>query len=663
MKALRAQPTAASPRPCPSTPRPRRSRLALAALCLLGGGGRAQAQDWTDLRFQEFYGELELRLELSDEDRATQTSSRSQKEILTREILTLGTVGYYYHPRLVEFDLRGSLGFEQQDISTDGSTGDQRNDATFPNWDLRARLFKEHANSGKLYSIRNETWARQSFFPTVRTTVTETGSSVHAKELLVPSRLHYHHYTFDSNGASAQDQVRDNFTLTGALLESEQQFSYGLEYNDVRQSKQNLSYEDYSGNVRSTIFVGDDRDLRWNNFARVRVQQGNVDVDTLAGSSQLYKRWGPSLNGDLGLQYTRTESGTAFNETTTATTAITHNLYDSLTSSANAQLGQTRLEGGNIDLVGTGGQLAYQKITPLGRLGLRYDADFYIQDQDDLQGNVPIFDETHLFTLGVPLFLGNHSVDPASVLITDATGLTTYTEGLDYFLTAVGTQLRVDIPVGSLITPGDTILVDYVFSPNPEIEFSNLAQTSVFTFNFHHLADLTVSYSQVNQDLISGVDTGILTDSTRTAANFSVYPYDATLGVQYENYDSDFAPYERTSLLASYQRTILSRTMMRLNANTFKTRFADVAEEERGTSASVSFISGAGRSTIFHLTGDWRSIENVSDEGTGVGLEVGWQRDFRALRVALDIRYTDEEFEIATDQRILALFFTVTRRF
>ena len=178
-----------------------------------------------------------------------------------------------------------------------------------------------------------------------------------------------------------------------------------------------------------------------------------------------------------------------------------------------------------------------------------------------------------------------------------------------------------------------------------------------------HLADLTVSYSQVNQELISGVDTGILTDSTRTSANFSVYPYDTTLGVQYENYDSDFAPFERTSLLASYQRTIRSRTMMRLNANTFRTRFADVAEEERGRSAGISFISGAGRSAIFHLTGDWRSIENVSDEGTGMGLEAGWQQDFRALRVALDIRYTDEEFEVATDQRILALFFTLTRRF
>ena len=91
--------------------------------------------------------------------------------------------------------------------------------------------------------------------------------------------------------------------------------------------------------------------------------------------------------------------------------------------------------------------------------------------------------------------------------------------------------------------------------------------------------------------------------------------------------------------------------------------FRILAEEERGTSASVSFIAGAGRSAIFHLTGDWRRIENVSDEGTGMGLEAGWQQDFRALRVSLDIRYTDEEFVVATDQRILALFFTLTRRF
>ena len=163
MKPPLAQTTGASLRACPAAARLRPGRLALAALCLLVGGARAQAQNWSDLRFQEFYGDLELRLELSDEDRATPTSSRSQKEILTREILTLGTIGYYYHPRLVEFDLRGSLGFEQQNISTDDATADQTNDASFPNWDLRALLFKEHGLAIRRERILDSVWGSDDF--------------------------------------------------------------------------------------------------------------------------------------------------------------------------------------------------------------------------------------------------------------------------------------------------------------------------------------------------------------------------------------------------------------------------------------------------------------------------------------------------------------------
>jgi len=624
---------------------------------------RGAAQSWDDFHFGRTFGEVVIGAELWDEKRDSASSEFAQRELLAREKLALGTRGYFYHPRLVEFDLRGTLGLQQQRTFVQGPQSDRTSSATFPNWNLRADFFKENAYSAGVYSTRAETWTRQSFFPTTRSTVTETGTDLRANEWRLPSRLHVHRYTFDSHGDSTQDMVRDNVLLKGTKFEDARQIEYGLEYNRTRQDKIGISYDDSDAFFTTTHIFGEDRDVRWINHGRARVQTGDVEVDTLRGSSQLFKRWGKTLSGDVIGRYNRTTSGPQFNETINFAGSLGHQLYESLSSELDLKTSRTRLSGGRIVSQGGGARLNYRKKTPLGRLGLHYEAEYSVQDQDDLQGVVPVFDEVQVFTLGVPILLQNRAVDLATVVITDAAGLFFFTEGSDYTLSLQDGQVRVDILVGGLINPGDTLLIDYVFSPNPRIEFSDLSQTMGASFDFESWADINVSYSTVNQSLISGTDTGLLNDTRRTSAGLNLYPLGATLSALYEDYDSQFAPFERMTVMGSYQNEVGRKSNGRLSVNTFSTHFDGVAESERGSSATATLSTPLGSGAALECWAEWHKIHYRTDNGSGFGLEIAWKRRIRSLGLSLRLRHVQEAFAIASDQRVTSLIFSLSRSF
>lgn len=74
---------------------------------------------------------------------------------------------------------------------------------------------------------------------------------------------------------------------------------------------------------------------------------------------------------------------------------------------------------------------------------------------------VPIIDEPHTvdatrrFTLDAP------DPDPTSVIVRSGDGTVVYVEGTDYTLLPIGETLQVDVPPGSRISPGATVLVSY----------------------------------------------------------------------------------------------------------------------------------------------------------------------------------------------------------
>lgn len=635
----------------------------LITLALFLTSGRAGAQEWDDFYMDKLYGELGVGLELWDEERGSGASKLAQQEVIPRASLTLGTLGHYYHPKLVEYDLRGTLQYEQQWVHVEGAQPDRSFNSLFPNWDMRARAFKDLPYWGEVYSQRSESWTRQSFFPTIRSTITETGVNVGAREWLVPSTLHAHHYTFDSRGVSTQDETRDVLSLSGGESAGNHHLNYFAEFNSTELAHLQSSYDDYNFRLSTKHLLGEDRDVFWNNRATMRNQVGDLDSEHLSASSGIIAPLTEDLDGDTRVEFDRFDSVTASSQSLRWKGLLRHELFKSLVSTGSARFEQNTLGSGDIEVAGVGGGFDYRKKTPVGRLGLRYALNYYVQDQEDLQGTSGIFDESHVYTLGVPIILGNFAVDPTSVVITDSTGLTLYAEGLDYFLIPDGNLLRIEIPIGSQVLPGDTILVSYSFQPSPAHAFENTSHTMGLDFNYGESADLRLGYMVNDQELTSGFDPGNLTDTVTTTADFQVHPLETTLGVHYRRHESRFTPYERRALRFSMNRSIWSRSVWRLQAETYRTDFLQQEADERGSSLTTQFTSSVGGKSIVDFRGEWFNVDYRIDEGDGFSLELAWKQRIRDLSFEIRLRYLEESFSIATDREITSLFFVLKRKF
>ena len=131
----------------------------------------------------------------------------------------------------------------------------------------------------------------------------------------------------------------------------------------------------------------------------------------------------------------------------------------------------------------------------------------------------------------------------------------------------------------------------------------------------------------------------------------------------YENQDASFNPFERHEFSASASLPIADDVAWRSTASTFETRFKGEFEKERGTTVTTDVDVILGPSTRLNFRGEYRRIDLRTDEGDGYLVETIFVHRFRETEIDFRLQYSDEEFDVASDQEIFYAQFTITRRF
>lgn len=644
--------------------------LARTARVVVGGillRGANHAQGWDEFHLRSWSGELRLIGEYRDEERSTGTGTLEEEERLLREEIMLELLGSYYHERFLDYRLRGVLGLEQRDAETNDPDGDTDIDREHDSWDARLRLFKEHPYSGDLYSYRRETTSRQTFLGTTDALTTESGLDLRANEWWIPSRLHAHRFEYEGRGFDTFQERRDTALIEGQHSGERLDLRYAADTSDVSIDSTGQSYTDRGASAGATLFFGEFRRDRWANDARWREQEGSLDTSNESASSLLHLGWTETVDSDHRLLLTRAENAGASSDTLTLGTDVTHRLFESLTTTLSGSLGTSEVGSGTVDDQGGGLRLAYRKKVPFGVLRLDLGTDTFWRDQSGLEDAVPVLDEAHLIALGTPAFLDQLAVVTGSITVTDLSGAILYVEGLDYTVGLEGSRTRLDLVAGSSIPSGSTILVDYSYQPAPDLEFRDMTQRVAAGLSFGAVADVDVSLDTTRQDRISGTDTGTLQDTDRLRGNLRVYPLGARSGAEvaaeYEDYRADFGPYERTGLSTSYRLDDGRDASWFLAAGLFRTRFPEDDEDERGTNVSATWRRFLAGNATVDLRGEWHDVSYRSDEGQGWLVDGRYGLVWQKLDVSLTLRVSDEEFEVASDQRVVALLASVARRF
>ncbi|MCX6996591.1 MAG: hypothetical protein NTV49_05785 [Kiritimatiellaeota bacterium] len=502
--------------------------------------------------------------------------------------------GSLYHPNLLTFDINGQIGYEW--IRTSGSsTTNEGLNSVLQNYDAHMRILREKPYAATLNAGRSTYVREYDFFNTVRGEQQRYGGSAGYTAGPVPFTLSFQHLeTLDDSvlfsaadssdtvslGAQNQRQER-NRTVLSYVYTRYRRESGGLSVDDGTDHSLQVNDTEVRGAGRPATF---ETMLNYHNNNTSGQFDGNRSVfeeggmGTIAESLNLrehiLKVHTPSLSTIYDYTFDRFREGSFASDNHRGEAGFEHRLYQSLTSRMNIHAGvnQSSDEASDLSRTFYGLELdeAYMKqLGAWGRLSLGYHAILDHQDYQASGGSttMAVFREPHTLSDGAVALLNLAQVESPTIRVTDATGLLTYRELLDYEVRAHGERTEIRRVSGGTIPEGATVLVDYRAANLSSASGEILSDTwSVRLDLFQGLLGL---YARRNASQSFGEQWQAVHDYTDQTLGAEMRWQGLGAGAEYQTYDSDLTAYRNTHLFQSYSRQVSQRGRLGLNADEY----------------------------------------------------------------------------------------------
>ena len=626
--------------------------------------------------------DLRVAIELSyrhREDRRDSPGVPSTKdtEDLFTETLELSGSSFAGHPNLMHLDFTVRLNLEQEHLDNE-SIGDSDSRDEFTNeFNLEALFLRESAVPIRAYGRRTEADIDQPFASSIDTTTTAAGFELDFRLPDMPNRIGYEHRDQDQNDRTQQGDfkiVEDSLFSRGDWRISDGNlFNWDYSYRTV----------DQSGDLRPTNNF-DEHDL----FAVHLYKFGARDLSSLRSSLTYFKQTGDFAferlrvdermllrhSEDLTSQYdyifAREEGDLSRQTQHRGQAQVRHQLYDSLYTVATAGASHLEVTEGDFDSDQAFGalDLTYNKLVPYGNIEATYNLNLNYRDDSPTGAPVQVTNEVRTFDVSGLIVLNRRNIDASSIVITDATGVILYSEGVDYTVQNFGDRTEIRRIIGGNIAPGETVLIDYVIGPEPGGETDTVGQGYAFRYNF-------------TEGLLNGFSVYVRyidVDETRPAATRALFPeadtQEWTYGVEYNLNDLHLL-YERQDRNSTLSPFVKSRYEARYNLLLGRdSRFVISADYD-----DIDNTDDDLRSTILTITARWdqRFTERLragvllqyvmQDDSTGFDSE-GFEQQFdldwhyRQTSISASVRHSSLD-STGTDTDFLTLYVGVRREF
>lgn len=587
------------------------------------------------------------------------------KESSLRGALLLNLEGDVYHPRLFTYRAKLDLGYQK--IQQTSNQEDRRTTVANDFFDIRGQFFRENSYTASFYAFRNHVETQQTFFTTSDAIIFEGGGNIRAKDWVVPSTLAYRHSDYAGRVGDTRFEVRDTVDMKGVAQGDTVDFDYELEFNSIQANSVPEPYEDYRMSSNLSVKFGGDHQHVASVGGFYRQQAGYFSNQQSLLNGRLAMALDRSLDWISSANFDRTiyaSSRDVPSKRIQWRTYLEHQLFDSLTS----EVGVNGLDQyfGDSETLRNGGRvsLVYRKDTSFGQLNASLVPSGYIQDETGTPDRqLPVSDEPHRYSLGVPIFLNNLNVDPSTILVTDDRGLTIYNDPMDYTVRQGGPSTEIVIAVGSRILPGDTILVSYRFTVGSDKEFRSLSNQANLVLNFGDMAFLGLYWGITRTDLLSGTDDGTLDDVDELGANFSLRTQGHELKYDFLNRNSNFTPIRRHSIDGRMSFLPNLNLSIDTDAGIYHTYHKDTEVREWGVYAGGVSNWRLADQLRFLLSAQFRRIDYNSDQGRGWYVDSRLIYDLGQTMLALRVMGSQERWSIQNDSNRFRVMFTVRREF
>jgi hypothetical protein len=508
---------------------------------------------------------------LVDEERQTQDLKTETRDQKFRESMTLETNGWIYHPNLLDFHLAvepelQQETFRQNQVATT-QTFSSRRDTSLLAFDVGATLLKHKPVSLNIFANRKTGQIDLTNAQDSDITGETLGTRLDFNNPTLPASIAVIHHKLDLTGFYESDEERDEVHVNIRHNAKKSVTRLNMLINNSETTRTTFETTDILSKTTSTeltnaFFITDDNRVRLDSQVyNVRADYNGLDQNTWIVSENLFWSHFKNLLTRYRADYNRNEFGGFVNEETRLSAALTHHYMDRLTTDAGVAAAINKFDSGSEDLYKSNVSLLYLQPIPWGRVQLGAAYDYAVTNRMGNQRIVPAQERPALST-GTETLLSKENIDLGSIVVTDITGVTVYTENIDYLIDMVGPNVSISRTLMGAIVDGQQVNVHYNYQINSlydDSRFGQKYQLSLAMWSFLHLA---YSLSRIDQDILSGEPPNDpLSDTSHTVQ----------LGLVTEWSDTEFLynQQDRTNSNSSTTRSVTQRINFRPARNYF----------------------------------------------------------------------------------------------
>jgi len=447
-----------------------------------------------------------------DEERETPNNKKTNTNEKFRESATIATKGWVYHPDLMEFHLAFEPQWQQEtfrQIQTAIPTESQDRDTSILAYDVGTTFLKHKPLSLNIFANRKTgqidlTNALDSDIES------ETyGTRLNFNNSTLPVSIALIHHKFDQTGFYQSNEDRDEAQVTIRHNSKKSVTRLKMLYNHSETTRTNFETINTSSKTMNTeltnaYFITDDNRIRLDSLIYNRKADYNgIDQSNWNLSENLFWTHSKNLLTRYRADYSRYEFGGSVNDEKRISAALTHHLFNELTTDLGATAAFNNFEDGGEDLYQSNLGFLYRRPIPKGNVELGAAFDYGITNRSGNSKIIPTEDQLVLSTATQTL-LSKENIDLGSIVVTDITGATVYAENIDYQITMVGPLVRVSRTLLGAIADGQQVTVHYSYRIDTAYDDSRFGQKYRLGLALWSFLYLSYLHHRIDQCIRSG---------------------------------------------------------------------------------------------------------------------------------------------------------------
>lgn len=482
-------------------------------------------------------------------------------EYVFQQQLNWLTRGYVLHPNFISLNLEFTAGSGQNYSDFDGESGWQY--GAIYEWDVRAEGLRLTSTPFSLYSQRRQDWVARDFGPTLRTLDTRTGASVEFRIPRFPTRLEVAHLTNDqeaAGGVAGFSIDRDTFAWqTTAQFSPSSTLRWSYYFTHVEQGGQVAATSNtHDADLSHVYTFGEALRHSLESRLQARHQDGLGAYQDFRLEETLQLKHSDTFETRYQYNASYFDAGGTERVRHRGRASFRHRLFQSLVTTGSVGAEAISQPDGD-----WGGRyfghvnFDYRKRVPWGALYINLGASLERETSPALGRSVQMVDRVGIFDDPQPLLISGPRIDPASVVVTDASGLQVFAPGADYTIRSFGNRVELSRVVGGAIANQQSVLVDYVLGPTPAvvIDSQGISANVRYAVEEGWLAGLGVfaGYAFRGQALQSDdPDAFPREDSTDYTFGVDYFRSGLALSAMHQIHESGINPFRATRLSAGY---------------------------------------------------------------------------------------------------------------